>query len=336
MIARQILFLFSALGAINGILLAVYFFTRRPRSLADCMLGALLVAVGVRTAKSTFLFFNPELPLAYRQLGLSACLLIGPLTWLYVRYSLDRLAQRTSGGEWRWHLGLSCLIIGLGFFYRYSPFQIWYGIHLYWFCYLAAAGWALWKARHELFEARRRSSAGNLLLLSVYGGSFLILAAYVSTPFTSYIVGALSFTFSLHVGVMVFLLRRESGAQEKYRNSKLANEDALALAASLEQLMVGQKLHLNPNLTLAQLAKKAGATQAHLSQVLNDRLGKSFNAYVNEFRIADAKRLLTEEPQLNLEIVAERCGFNSSSTFFAAFKKAAGQTPASFRAEFAA
>ena len=41
MIARQLLFLFSALGAINGIFLAVYFFSRRPRCLADCMLGAL-------------------------------------------------------------------------------------------------------------------------------------------------------------------------------------------------------------------------------------------------------------------------------------------------------
>ena len=34
MIARQLLFLFSALGAINGIFLAVYFFSRPPRCLA--------------------------------------------------------------------------------------------------------------------------------------------------------------------------------------------------------------------------------------------------------------------------------------------------------------
>jgi AraC-like DNA-binding protein len=42
---------------------------------------------------------------------------------------------------------------------------------------------------------------------------------------------------------------------------------------------------------------------------------------------------LTGEPQLNLDIVAERCGFNSSSTFFSTFKKVAGQTPASFRTQ---
>ncbi|OEZ63572.1 AraC family transcriptional regulator [Duganella sp. HH105] len=344
MIARQLLFLFSALGAINGIFLAVYFFSRRPRRLADCMLGALLLAVGIRTAKSTFLFFNPTIALEFRQLGLSACLLIGPLTYLYVRYYLASFAQQPADRQWRWHLGFSFLVIGVGVAFPYSAYRhIWdnssYGIHAFWLGYLLAAGRALWQARRELIEAGRRISTNTFLLLSVYFGSWVILAAYASTPFTSYIVGALSFTFSLHVAVLVFLLRRESlapsDAKEKYRNRKLMPEDALAVLATLDQLMTGQKLHLNPNLSLAQLAKRAGCTQAVVSQVLNDKLDKSFNAYVNEFRIADAKRLLSDEPQLNLEIVAERCGFNSNSTFFATFKKLVGRTPASFRAESA-
>jgi AraC-like DNA-binding protein len=339
MIARQLLFLFSALGAINGIFLAVYFFSRRPRCLADCMLGALLLAVGVRTAKSAFLFFNPTIALEFRQLGLSACLLIGPLTYLYVRYFLAGPAQLPAGQQWRWHLGLSFLLIGIGVAFPYSAYRpAWdyssHAIHAFWLCYLLAAGNLLWQTRRDWLN-----TAGTVLLLSVFAGSCVMLAAYASTPFTSYIVGALSFTFSLHVAILVFLLRKETAtptdARPKYRNSRLTDEDALAVLASLEQLMTGQKLYLNPNLTLAQLAKRAGCTQALLSQVLNDKLSKSFNTCVNEYRIADAKQLLTDEPQLNLDIVAERCGFNSSSTFFSAFKKIAGQTPASFRAQSA-
>jgi AraC-like DNA-binding protein len=340
MIARQILFLFSALGAINGIFLAIYFLSRRPRRVAECLLGALLLAVGVRTAKSAFLFFNPTIALEFRQFGLSACLLIGPLTWLVIRYYLAELTRRPAGRQWQWHLALSILIITVGVAFPYSAYRrIWdyssYGIHAFWLCYLLAAGWALWQARAKLFGTEDRLSTGTLLLLSVYFGSCLILATYASTPFTSYIVGALSFTFSVHVTVLVFLLRRQpSEVKDKYRNNKLSQDEALALLASLEQLMATQKLHLNPNLSLAQLAKRAGCTQAAVSQVLNDRLDKSFNAYINEYRIAEAKKLLADEPQLNLETVAERCGFNSNSTFFAAFKKVAGQTPASFRAAF--
>ena len=342
MIARQLLFLFSALGAINGIYLAVYFFSRRPRSLADCMLGALLLAVGVRTAKSAFLYFNPAIALEFRQLGLSACLLIGPLTYLYVRYFLAGLAQLPAGHQWRWHLGLSFLIIGIGVAFPYSAYRpVWdyssHAIHVFWLCYLVAAGRLLWQTRSEWFSAGDRRSTSTLLLLSVFAGSSIMLIAYATTPFTSYIVGALSFTFSLHVAVLAFMLRRESlapsDAKPKYQNSRLTQEDALVILASLDQLMTGQKAYLNPNLSLAQLAKRAGCTQAQVSQVLNDKLSKGFNAYVNEYRIAEAKQLLTDAPQLNVDIVAERCGLNSNSTFFSAFKKVVGQTPASFRAQ---
>lgn len=342
MIARQLLFLFSALGAINGIFLAVYFFSRRPRCLADCMLGALLLAVGVRTAKSAFLFFNPTIALEFRQVGLSACLLIGPLSYLYVRYFLAGLAQLPSGQQWRWHLGLSFLLIGIGVAFPYSAYRpAWdfssHAIHAFWLCYLLAAGKLLWQTRRDWYKAGERMSTSTLLLLSVFGGSCVMLAAYASTPFTSYIVGALSFTFSLHVGALVFLLRKEtstsSDAKPKYRNSRLTDDDALAVLASLEQLMTVQKSYFNPNLSLAQLAKRAGYTQALVSQVLNDKLSRGFNTYVNEYRIAEAKQVLTDEPQLNLDIVAERCGFNSSSTFFSVFKKIVGQTPANFRAQ---
>ena len=342
MIAHQLLFLFSALGAINGMFLAVYFFSRRPRCLADCMLGALLLAVGVRTAKSAFLYFNPAIAIEFRQLGLSACLLIGPLTYLYVRAFITGLAQQPAGQEWRWHLGLSFLLIGIGVAFPYSAYRaVWnqssHAIHVFWLCYLLATAKLLWQSRHAWLHDGQRMATGSMLMLSVFAGSGVMLAAYASTPFTSYIVGALSFTFSLHVAVMVFLLRKETSTpadpQQKYRNSRLTHEDALAVLAALEQQMSGQKSYLNPNLTLAQLAKRAGCTQAQVSQVLNDKLSKSFTTYVNEYRIAEAKQVLADEPQLNMDIVAERCGFNSSSTFYSAFKKVTGQTPASFRAQ---
>lgn len=342
MIARQLLFLFSALGAINGIFLAVYFFSRRPRCLADGMLGALLLAVGVRTAKSAFLYFNPAIALEFRQLGLSACLLIGPLTYLYVRSFLAGLAQLPAGQAWRWHLGLSFLLIGIGVAFPYTAYRsVWnlssHAIHVFWLCYLLAAARLLWQSRRAWLNDGHRMATSTMLMLSVFAGSCIMLTAYASTPFTSYIVGALSFTFSLHVAVMVFLLRKEimtpADPQQKYRHTRLAHEDGLAVLAALEQLMTGQKSYLNPNLTLAQLGKRAGCTQAQVSQVLNDKLGKSFTTYVNEYRIAEAKQVLSDEPQLNLDIVAERCGFNSSSTFYSTFKKVAGQTPASFRAQ---
>ncbi len=344
MISGQLLFLFSALGAMNGLFLALYFFSRRPKRLANMMLGALLLAIAVRTAKSTVYFFHRDVAIEFLQFGLSACLLIGPLTYLYVHYHITDLRQRTADQAWRWHIALCVFIISIGLIFPYAQYRdVWryssYAIHTFWFSYLLAAGWQIWRFRTLLLDKEADISPPTLLLLSVYLSSALILVAYVTTPLTSYIVGALSFTFSVHITVLVFMWRKESivltTKREKYQNSRLTEDDAIALLASLNQVMQTQQLYLNPNLSLAQLAKKVGGLQTTVSQALNDKLNKSFNVYVNEFRIEHAKKLLINESHLNMDLIAERSGFNSTSTFFSVFKKIAGQTPASYRTAFA-
>lgn len=330
--SSQLLFLFSSLGAVNAVFLAFYLFSRRSHRLTNNMLGALLLAISFRTVKSTFYHFNPDIAVEFLQLGLSACLLIGPLTYLYVHCHLADLTQSPAAKRWRWHLILALSVICLGLIFPYSrhPY-IWrcsiIGIHIYWLAYLLLAGGELWRSRALL----RRGE--TILLLSVYFSSFLILIAYVSTPFTSYIVGALSFTFSIHVTVLLYILKNEEkvDVSKKYQNRKLKEEDALALVDSLNRVMREEKLYLNPGLSLALLAKKVGNLQTTVSQAINENLNKSFNLYINEFRIQHAQDLLIKESHLNMELVAERSGFNSNSTFFAAFKKITGQTPASYR-----
>lgn len=308
------------------------------------MLGALLLAIGVRTFKSTVYHFNSDLAVEFLQVGLSACLLIGPLTYLYVHCHLLDLAHSTASRQWRPHLLLSFFIIGMGIIFPYSRYPLaWHyficGIHVYWSLYLLLAARRLWQARSLLFDAEAHISRQTLLLLSVYFSSCLILIAYISTPLTSYIVGALSFTFSVHITILAYVLRNEAKVdivkKEKYQNRKLKDEDALALLEALNQAMREQQLYLNPNLSLALLARKVGSLQTTISQVINENLSKSFNHYINEFRIQHASDLLLNESHLTMELVAERSGFNSSSTFFAAFKKITGRTPASYRAAFA-
>ncbi|WP_229493923.1 helix-turn-helix domain-containing protein [Massilia arenae] len=339
--SSQLLFLFSVLGGVNGVFLALYFFTRRSNRLTHAMLGALLISVGFRTVKSTFYYFNPDLAIEFLQIGLAACLLIGPLTYLYVDSHLADLKASAANDRWRWHLlSASCIIlIAVNFPYSQYPNAWFYyvcGIHGYWFAYLLLAGKKLWQSRAVLRDADGKLIRGNILLLSVYSGSFLLLAAYVTTPLTSYIVGALSFTFSVHVAILSWIVhhgaKAEVAKKEKYQNRKLTGQDAGELIESLNRVMREQQLYLNPNLSLALLAKKVGNLQTTVSQVINENLGKSFNLYINEFRIQHAQDLLISESRMNMGLVAECSGFNSTSTFFAAFKKTTGQTPASYRA----
>jgi hypothetical protein len=71
-ISSLILLMFSGLGALNGILLSLYFFTTKPRTLSNKFLAAMLLMVSIRILKSVLYYFNAEIAETILQIGLSA------------------------------------------------------------------------------------------------------------------------------------------------------------------------------------------------------------------------------------------------------------------------
>jgi hypothetical protein len=74
---QLILFFFSALGVFNGFIISTYLlFFKKSKSVAPYFLGLLLLAFCIRITRSIFLYFYPELPSIYLQIGLSGRLFI--------------------------------------------------------------------------------------------------------------------------------------------------------------------------------------------------------------------------------------------------------------------
>jgi len=120
---------------------------------------------------------------------------------------------------------------------------------------------------------------------------------------------------------------------QKYAKSGLNDEQLLEYKCRLEQIMQSQQLFLSSDLTLPKLAQAVDCSINHLSQVINSGFGISFFDYLNQYRIAHARALLSEPGGHSHAIlnIAFTVGFNSNSAFYAAFKKCVGQTPAQYR-----
>ena len=119
----------------------------------------------------------------------------------------------------------------------------------------------------------------------------------------------------------------------RYAKSGLSEDAMAALLAALKQAMHEEKVYLDPELSLPRLAEKLDCSVNHLSQAINAGHSMSFFDYINQFRVAEAARMLRQkECQFPAILdVALSVGFNSTSTFYTAFKKATGQTPARYR-----
>jgi len=104
-------------------------------------------------------------------------------------------------------------------------------------------------------------------------------------------------------------------------------------AERLVELMRCRRPHLDPSLSLEQLAAEIGVPPWQLSRTLNTVLGKNFFQFVNAHRIEEAKRRLADPTAGDLTMlrVLHDAGFNSKSTFNDAFKRDTGMTPSEFR-----
>lgn len=131
----------------------------------------------------------------------------------------------------------------------------------------------------------------------------------------------------------IFAAEEEAPAAPKYARTALAADKAEVYRDRLLHLMKTEKPFIETDLSLQKLAKKLAIPSHHLSQVINEKLQQNFFEFVSSYRIAEAKKLLADPAQRNLNIaeIGFNVGFNSLSTFNAAFKQHAHMTPSQFR-----
>lgn len=340
---QQLIFLFSALGAINGFFVSGYFlFLRKEKHLSDYFLGALLLMLSIRIIKSVFLFFNPNLFEFFIQFGLSACILIGPFLLLYVRSMVQE--EHSLRKNWWWHIvPFITLITVFGTFYPYYDFRYEWSIFIeliykQWLVYVLISGFYLRDVLKKLWQDRKNLQSEEIWLLTIFFGVSLIWLAYDTSSYTSYIVGALSFSFVFYLSVLLWFYQKNQKKVAldipiKYAKSNLREEDIQTQMKRLTDLVQKEKVFLDPDLSLAKLSARLGITSKELSQVINQSTQKNYSRYIANLRVEEAKRMLLSSDYEHYKIaaIAFECGFNSISSFNAAFKKITGQTAKSFR-----
>ena len=117
--------------------------------------------------------------------------------------------------------------------------------------------------------------------------------------------------------------------KKKYKQVLLDTSEIKKYSKELEQIMVDDKLYLNPDLSLKDLASYIELPANYVSQLLNLGFQKNFSEYVNSYRVNEFKEriLLQENKDLTIMAVAYDSGFNSKTVFNTFFKKIEGITP---------
>jgi len=98
-------------------------------------------------------------------------------------------------------------------------------------------------------------------------------------------------------------------------------------------LMNNDGLYRDPDLSMTMLAEKTGLSRGYLSQIMNQKEGKTFYEFVNHYRVEQVKHYFADKrfDHYTALGIAQESGFKSKSTFNAVFKKMTGMTPSQYK-----
>jgi AraC-like DNA-binding protein len=212
----------------------------------------------------------------------------------------------------------------------------------------AAAAWIAWKGRGgDLVEPRRRARIAYVVLTSLF--MIGITATYIAPGVPSAVVVDANvlrmFLMAVGLGLLVSGLRAQemfAPVGETVRPSTgaelsvvVSNDPAESrLLTRLQRLMEEERVYRQEGLTIGALASRLGMPEYALRRLINGRLGyRNFNAYLNGWRLDDAKAALRDPAQRQVPIstIALDAGFSSLGPFNRAFKAAEAVTPSEYR-----
>lgn len=159
-----------------------------------------------------------------------------------------------------------------------------------------------------------RTDAWLIQILNVMAMSFLVYN-FIAHPTVPYIQGT----------SRMFVKDETVGFQS------IPDEEQMRdICSQVKEYLETTNAFLRKDLSLSILSRETGIYQKLLSRSINEYLKQNFFELINEMRVGEAKRrlLLPENAGHTVDSLYEECGFRTRSTFFLAFKKVEGLSPA--------
>ena len=120
------------------------------------------------------------------------------------------------------------------------------------------------------------------------------------------------------------------GNIERQRNADL--QDDGQLMALIEMRVESDMLHQDPDFDTAALARLLGVSQERLNRLFRRQtIYRTPEAYIDNIRLLSAMRMLREQPNYTIAVIAEEAGFGNVRTLQRRFQEAIGMTPVEYR-----
>lgn len=175
------------------------------------------------------------------------------------------------------------------------------------------------------------------LLLTIFIMTYTIFYAYIQNRFYNYI-------YTAHT-----LSGKEDNENTAPETAEAAamndNDGSVEKAAPAQQEIpekdiefgkvlakwVEEKKYLNKDITIEDVTEQLDTSKKYIYYYFRTYMNTNFRTWRTELRIKEAQQILTENPDMSLEKVADMTGFNHRANFFQQFQKITGMSPTEYK-----
>ena len=128
--------------------------------------------------------------------------------------------------------------------------------------------------------------------------------------------------------------KEESETRRKYAGSSLTEDDKDNLMFRIKTCLETSEEIYAEGFTIDRLSELVHSRARYVSQVINEKTGKTFPQMLAEAKVLEACRRLNDIDKYGnytTEAIGEEVGFRSRTNFIATFKRFTGLTPAQYR-----
>ena len=339
----------------------------KKNNIANMTMGILLLVISLNILVPELIINAPESFIHLTATTFPLMFVFGPLMYFYTLFKTNKITHLKKSDVLHVVPALICLLLVTPFLFQPASVKLdffeqcsteglptilvigWLIECMHIITYLLLASLEILRFHKSIKTQRSNVDTVNLRwLFKLLITNELVWWAYVGI-FILYLMGAGKegfmasyYIFSYLTSGMVYVIGyaalkhpeiyQHDVKEKKYEKSGLTEQIAAQYYQDLVNFMNLNKPYQKNDLTLNQLADLLGIHPNHLSQVINEFSHKNFFDFINHYRIEAAKEMLSEPDQDNTIIeIAYAVGFNTKSTFNAAFKKNTGTTPSVFK-----
>ncbi|NDW10338.1 AraC family transcriptional regulator [Dysgonomonas sp. 520] len=201
---------------------------------------------------------------------------------------------------------------------------------LVYFTYCFTDSYRRFRVTMDNFYSEDLAARLRWIAIVFYAALVVGVFALVTAQYFNFVLGTAfaltSLCFYTFFGIQILNYQWQFEIIETPQNDE-NTESPAKINTGLLRRWIDEKQLMEQGITINNVAHYIGTNRHYLSEYINANKNMTFRQWINSLRLAEAKKLIRENPEMTLNEIAEQSGYSNARNLIRQFYQQTGGSP---------